>query len=46
MTDTELRLRRSLADSFALVVAALVVFALLGGWLAYTTHVSPGSHVE
>jgi hypothetical protein len=46
MPDTELRLRRLLADSFTLLVVALVVLTLLGGWLAYTTHVSPGTHVE
>lgn len=46
MADTELRLRRLLADSFALVVLALVVLALLGGWLTYTTHVAPGTQIE
>jgi hypothetical protein len=45
-TELELRLRRLLADSFAVVVLALVVLALVGGWLAYTTHVAPGTHVE
>lgn len=41
-----LRLRRALDDWFAVVVAVLVLTALVGGWLTYTTHVEPGTHVE
>lgn len=40
------RLRLLLSDSFVTVVAVLVVLALLGGWLTYTTHVAAGTHVE
>lgn len=40
------RLRLLLSDSLASIVVVLVVLALLGGWLTYTTHVAAGSHVE
>jgi hypothetical protein len=44
--DFGLRLRRAAEDWFAVLVAVLVLTALVGGWLTYTTHVDPGTHVE
>jgi hypothetical protein len=40
------RTRLLVADRFAPLVALLLVLALTGGVLTYTTHVEPGSHVE
>lgn len=40
------RTRLLLADRFAPLVALLLLLALTGGVLTYTTHVEPGSHVE
>ena len=44
--DAGLRLRRAVDGWFAVLVAVLVLTALVGGWLTYTTHVDPGTHVE
>ncbi|MFC4447722.1 DUF5305 domain-containing protein [Halorussus aquaticus] len=41
-----LRLRASLDGNYAVVVGALVVLALLGGWVTYGAYVSPGTHAE
>ncbi|WP_137284862.1 DUF5305 domain-containing protein [Halorussus salinisoli] len=41
-----LRLRALLDGNYAVVVGALVVLALLGGWLTYGAYVSPGTHAE
>lgn len=46
MADSWSRLRLLLTDSFVTIVAVLVVIALLGGWLTYTTHVAQGTHIE
>ena len=46
MADSLLRLRAVLADHFAVVLIALVVLALLGGWLTYTAHATPNTTTE
>ncbi|WP_323676418.1 DUF5305 domain-containing protein [Halorubellus sp. PRR65] len=43
MTDRSLRIRALLDAQFAVIVAVLVVLALTGGWVVYTTHVEPGT---
>lgn len=45
-TASLVRIRTVLDDNFALVVAALTVLALAGGFLTYATHVDPGTTVE
>ena len=42
----EFRLRRALDRQFVVVVAALLVTAALGGYLAYEPHVEPGVEIE
>ncbi len=46
MANWLLRLRALLDEQFVVVVAALVVLALVGGWLTYTTHASPNTTTE
>lgn len=46
MTDWGTRLRAALDDRFALIVVACVCLALVGGWVTYTTYVTPGTHTE
>lgn len=46
MTDWLLRLRALLDKQFAGVVAALIVLALVGGWMTYTVHATPNSTTE
>lgn len=46
MSDTWLRARQVLARHYEVVVLGVVVLALVGGWVTYTTHVAPGTHVE
>lgn len=41
-----LRLRKQFDEWGALVVVALVVLGLLGAWVAYGTHVAPGTETE
>jgi hypothetical protein len=38
-----IRLRKRLGEWSALVVVALVVLGLFGGWVAYQTHLNPGT---
>jgi hypothetical protein len=45
MDERLLRLRAALDSNFGLVVAVLVVFTLVGGWLAYGAHVAPNDRV-
>ena len=42
----EFRLRRALDRQFVVVVAALLITAALGGYLAYEPHVEPGVEIE
>lgn len=42
----EVRVRKFLDERLAGVVALLVLLAVLGGWVAYGTHVDPGTVVE
>lgn len=46
MTDWLLRLRSLLDKQFAFVVAALIVLALVGGWMTYTVHATPKTTTE
>lgn len=46
MADWELRLRALLDEQFAVVVVALLVLTLAGGWIAYTTHAAPNGTTE
>jgi hypothetical protein len=46
MDRLALRLRAILDRQFLFVVAALVLLVLLGGWLTYTAHISPGTTTE
>ena len=45
-TDWELRARAVLSNRGAEIAALLVVLALAGGWITYTTHVEPGTTTE
>ncbi|MFC7075479.1 DUF5305 domain-containing protein [Haloarcula halophila] len=40
------RLRTVVADNFAVLVAVLLIGGAVGGYLAYTTHVEPGTTTE
>lgn len=46
MADWQLRLRGALDEYFAIIVIALIVAALLGGWVSYSTHAAPGTTTE
>lgn len=46
MADWRLRLRAVLDRQFAVVVVALLVVVVLGGWLTYTAHAAPASTTE
>jgi hypothetical protein len=46
MSDWEIRARGALTKNFALVVGCMLVLAAAGGWVTYSTHVDPGTHVE
>lgn len=46
MDDRLLRARALLDEQFAVVVAILVVLALAGGWLTYTTYATPETTTE
>jgi hypothetical protein len=50
MSDTAdertLRFRALLGRWFWVLAVALVVLAVLTGWIAYSTHVTPGTHAE
>lgn len=46
MADWLLRLRALLDKQFAVVVVALVVLALVGGWMTYTVHATPHTTTE
>jgi len=46
MVDWQLRLRAFLNEQFAIVVAVLLVFALLGGWMTYTAYAAPEPATE
>ena len=50
MSDTAdertLRVRALLGRWFWVLVVALAVLAALSGWIAYSTHVTPGTHAE
>jgi hypothetical protein len=46
MDDRLLRARALLDEQFAVVVAILVVLALAGGWLTYTTYATPDTTSE
>lgn len=41
-----LRLRRLLDRRFTVIIALLVAFAAVGGWVAYTAHVNPGEQTD
>jgi hypothetical protein len=45
-TDWQLRARAVLSNRGTEVAALLVVLALIGGWVTYTTHVDPGTTTE
>jgi hypothetical protein len=45
-TDWELRARAVLSNRGTEIAALLVVLALVGGWVTYTTHVDPGTSTE
>ena len=46
MGDRRLRLRAILDRQFLVITTLLLILVLLGGWLTYTTHISPGTAVE
>jgi hypothetical protein len=46
MDDRLLRARALLDEQFAVVVAILVVLALVGGWVTYTTYATPDTTSE
>ena len=46
MVDWQLRLRAALAKQFTIVLAALCVIALLGGWMTYTAYATSGPTTE
>lgn len=46
MTDWKIRARGVVADYFVVVVAVLLVLALAGGYIAYSTYANPGTHTE
>jgi hypothetical protein len=46
MADWRLRLRAVLDKQFAVVVVALLVVVVLGGWLTYTAHAAPATTTE
>lgn len=46
MSDWQLRARRYVEAYLPVVVAALVVLGLVGGWLTYTGYAAPGTHEE
>ena len=46
MSDWLLRLRALLDKQFTVVVAALIVLALVGGWMTYTAHATPNTTTE
>jgi len=43
MSDQSLRVRALLDTQFVAIAVVLVVVSLAGGWLAYSTHVDPGT---
>jgi hypothetical protein len=45
-TDWRLRVRAVLSNRGTEMAALLVVLALVGGWVTYTTHVDPGTTTE
>jgi hypothetical protein len=46
MSEWKLRVRGALARNLTVVVVALVILALLGGWLTYTTYAAPDTTTE
>ena len=46
MKPGRLRIQRVIEDNIGLVLSACLVFLLLGGYVAYTTHVDPGVETE
>jgi hypothetical protein len=46
MPDWLLRLRALLNKQFTVVVAALIVLALIGGWMTYTVHATHNTTTE
>jgi hypothetical protein len=46
MADWRLRLRAVLDKQFAVVIVALLVVVVLGGWLTYTAHAAPATTTE
>lgn len=46
MTEETLRIRSFLEQWHTVLVVALVVLALVGGWLTYTGYITPGTHQE
>jgi len=46
MVDWQLRLRAVLETQFAIILGALIVLALLGGWMTYTAFATPESTTE
>lgn len=46
MVDWQLRLRAFLNKQFAIVVGALIVLALVGGWMTYTAYAAPEPATE
>ncbi len=46
MSEWKLRARGALARNLTVVVVALVVLALVGGWLTYTTYAAPETTTE
>lgn len=46
MAGRWLRLRAVLNEQFSTVVVGLLILALLGGWMSYTTHVAAGATAE
>jgi len=46
MIERWLRLRAMLDEQLPTVVVGLLVLALLGGWISYTTHVAAGATTE
>jgi len=45
-SETRLRLRAVLNAQFTVILAVCLVAAAVGGGLAYTTHVDPGTETE
>ncbi|MFC7135079.1 MULTISPECIES: DUF5305 domain-containing protein [Salinibaculum] len=46
MADWKLRTRHVIDNSISIIVGALVLLALLGGWLTYTTYAAPATTTE